>query len=169
MLIYFIGYIGAGKSSWGKKLAKELDYNFIDTRKIMEQKSGLSFAELLRNKELFIKLEQDALIEVSTMENTVVATSEMLPCRANNMDILNDTGTTFYLKAGLGCIMMKIGKKTDTIPMLQGIDHDFIPDFIKVELANRKPIYSKAKITYMARELNMEKLLMLFEDYNSSS
>lgn len=165
MLIYFIGYIAAGKSSWGKKLAKEFNYNYIDTREIMMQKSGLSFAELLQNKELYIKLEQEALSEVSKMKDTVVATSEMLPCRANNMDILNDTGTTFYLKAGLGCIMMKIGKKTNAIPMLQGIEHDFIPDFIKTELANRKPIYSKAKITYMARELNKEILLSLVNSY----
>lgn len=168
MLIYFIGYIAAGKSSWGKKLARELNYNFIDTREIMKQESGLTFAKLLQNKELFIKLEQDALSKVSKMDNTIVATSEMLPCRAENMIILNKTGITFYLKAGLGCIMMKIGKKTNSIPLLQGIDNNFIPDFIKMELANRKPIYSKANITYLARELNIKKLLLLIENYKSS-
>ena len=161
MLIYFVGYIAAGKSSWGKKLADELKYDFIDTRDIMMQESGLSFAELLQNKELFIKLEQKALSMVKTLSNTVVATSELLPCRADNMDVLNRTGITFYLRAGLGCIMMKIGKKTKTIPLLQGIDHDFIPDFIKMELANRKPFYDKAKVEYLERELSMEKLLEL--------
>ena len=162
MLIYFIGYITAGKSSWGQKLAKELNYNFIDTRKIMMQESGLTFAQLLQNRELFIELEQNALSEVSKLKNTVVATSELLPCRANNMDILNSTGITFYLKAGVGCIMMKLGNKASKIPLLQGIEHNFIPDFIKTELANRKPIYSKAQINYMARELSMEKLLSFF-------
>ncbi len=55
MLIYFIGYISAGKSKWGKKLAIELNYNFIDTRDIMMQESGLSFVELIQNRELNIK------------------------------------------------------------------------------------------------------------------
>lgn len=164
MLIYFIGYIAAGKNKWGKKLTKELDYDFVDTREIMMQKSGLSFTELLQNKELFIKLEQNALEEVSKMKNTVVATSELLPCRADNMEVMNNTGITFYLRAGLGCIMMKIGKKTKTIPLLQGIDPDFIPDFIRMELENRKPFYEKAKIEYLARELKMDKLLELINE-----
>jgi len=158
MLIYFIGYIAAGKNKWGKKLTKELDYDFVDTREIMMQESGLSFTELLQNKELFIKLEQKALEEVSKMKNTVVATSELLPCRADNMKVMNNTGI------GLGCIMMKIGKKTKTIPLLQGIDPDFIPDFIRMELENRKLFYEKAKIEYLTRELKMDKLLELINE-----
>lgn len=159
MLIYFIGYIAAGKNKWGKRLAKELGYDFIDTREIMMEASGLTFAELLQNKELYIKLEQKALDTVSKMKNSVVATSEMLPCRGNNMEVMNNTGITFYLRAGLGCIMMRVGKDTNRYPMLRGIDPDFIPDFIRMELENRKPFYEMAKIEYLARELKMEKLL----------
>jgi len=158
MLIYFIGYIAAGKNKWGKSLAEELNHNFVDTREIMEQKAGLPFAALLQNKELFIKLEQQTLLEVSVMKDTVVATSELLPCRANNIDILNNTGITFYLRAGLGCIMMRIAKRTHEIPFLRGIEHNFIPDFIKMELENRKVFYEQAKISYLARELTMSKL-----------
>jgi len=165
MIIYFIGYIAAGKNKWGQKLAKELNYNFVDTREIMEQKSGLPFGALLQNKELFIKLEQEALNEVSVMKNTVVATSELLPCRANNMEILNNTGITFYLRAGLGCIMMRIAKRTQEIPFLVGMDHDFIPDFIRMEMENRKPFYEQAKISHLARELNMKKLMELLKEH----
>lgn len=164
MLIYFVGYIAAGKNKWGKKLAKEYGYNFVDTREIMEHKSGLSFAELLQNKDLYISLEQEALAEVSVMKNTVVATSEMLPCRADNMSVLNNTGITFFLRAGLGCIMMKIAKRTKKIPYFRGLDNDFIPDFIKMELDNRKPYYQQAKYVYLARELTMSKLLELLDN-----
>ncbi len=166
MLIYFIGYLAAGKAKWGKKLAKELGYDFVDTREMMMEVSGFTFVELLRNKELFIKLEQVAMDEVLKMKNTVVATSELLPCRGNNMEIMNKTGLTFYLRAGLGCIMMRVGKNTNKYPMLRGIDPDFIPDFIRMELENRKPFYEKAKIEYLARELNMEKLLKLIKDHS---
>jgi shikimate kinase len=167
MLIYFVGYLAAGKAKWGKRLAEELGYNFVDTREMMMQASGLDFFTLLQNKELFIKLEQEALEQVSKMKDTVVATSELLPCRGNNMEILNRSGITFYLRAGLGCIMMRIGKDTNKYPMLRGIDPDFIPDFIRMELENRKPFYEKAKIEYLARELKMKKLLELIENQNS--
>ncbi len=161
MLIYFIGYIAAGKNKWGKKTAEELNYNFVDTREIMEQMSGMTFGALLQNKDLFIQFEQAALAEVSVLENTVVATSELLPCRADNMEILNKTGITFYLRAGLGCIMMRIGKRTQEIPFLVGMDHDFIPDFISMELDNRKPFYLQADINYLSKELNLKKLKSL--------
>ena len=167
MLIYFIGYLAAGKAKWGKKLAEELGYDFVDTREMMMEVSGLTFFELLRNKELFIKLEQEALEQVSQMKNTVVATSELLPCRGNNMEIMNSTGITFYLRAGLGCIMMRVSKNKDRYPMLRGIDADFIPDFIRMELENRKPFYEKAKIEYLARELKMKKLLELINEDES--
>ena len=167
MLIYFVGYLAAGKAKWGKRLAEELGYNFVDTREMMMQASGLDFYTLLQNKELFIKLEQEALEQVSKMKDTVVATSELMPCRGNNMDVMNSTGITFYLRAGLGCIMMRVGKDTNKYPMLRGIDPDFIPDFIKMELENRKPFYEKAKIEYLARELKMKKLLELIENQNS--
>ncbi len=164
MLIYFIGYIAAGKNKWGKKLAQELNYDFVDTRQIMEQRSGIKFEKLLKNKGLYIKYEQDALDEVSVLKNTVVATSEMLPCRGDNMEVLNATGITFYLRAGLGCIMMRIAKRTQDIPYLAGVDQNFIPDFINMELNNRKPFYNKAKINFLARELNMEKLKKLLSE-----
>ncbi len=169
MLIYFIGYIAAGKNKWGRALAKQYNYNFVDTREIMEHKSGLSFAELLQNKDLYIRLEQETLLEVSVMKNTVVATSEMLPCRTNNIEILNNTGVTFFLRAGLGCIMMKIAKRINEIPYLKGIDNDFIPDFIKMELNNRKPFYEQAKINYLARELTINKLLELLAKFKNDN
>jgi shikimate kinase len=168
MLIYFIGYLAAGKEKWGRKLAKRLEYDFIDTREMMMDASGLDFFTLLQNKELFIKLEQEVLNKVSKLKNTVVATSELLPCRGNNMEIMNNTGITFYLRAGLGCIMMRIGKNTNKYPMLRGIDPDFIPDFIKMELENRKPYYEKANIRFLARELNEKKLLELLKPFMDS-
>ena len=159
MRVYFLGYIAAGKKSWGQKLAKELNLNFVDTREIMEAKSGLSFGELLKQKDLYIRLEQEALAEVSVMENVVVATSEMLPCRGDNMDVLNKTGITFFLRAGLGCIMMKIAKDTDAIPYLKGMDPDIIPDFIKMEIDNRKEFYNKADLVYLSRYLKLNMLV----------
>ncbi len=159
MLIYFIGYIRAGKNKWGQKLAKELNYNFLDTRDLMEERTGKTFAELLTNKDLYIKTEQEIVSEIKEMKNTVIATSELLPCRSNNIDVLNNSGLTIYLRAGLGCIMMRIVKRKDTIPYLKGIDSDVIPDFINNELNIRKEFYEQAKINVLARELTMKKLL----------
>ena len=167
MTVYFVGYIEAGKNKWGKKLAKELNYNFVDTRELMQERTGLTYAELLLHKELFIKTEQEIVNEIVTLKNTVVATSELLPCRANNMERLNKAGITFYLRAGLGCIMMRISLLHNDISMLKGIDPDVVPDFIVAELNRRGPFYSQAKINTLGRYLKMPKLLEMLEDFKS--
>jgi len=167
MIVYFIGYIEAGKNKWGQKLAKELNCNFLDTRVLMQERTGKTYSELLSDKELFISTEQQIVEEISKIENTIVATSELLPCRNNNMDILNKNGTTVYLRAGIGCIMMRISLRNNDIALLKGIDPNSVPDFINAELIRRKTFYEKAHINTLARELSFKKLLELIESKKS--
>jgi len=159
MLVFFVGYIETGKNRWGQKLAKELGYDFVDTRIIMEKISGHKYSHLLNDKNLYIQLEQETLEYVLNLENTVVATSELLPCRADNMDRLNAAGKTIFLRAGLGCIMMRISKLKNKIPLLQNIETNTVPDFIIMELKNRNPFYSKAKYIKLSREIRMKGIL----------
>ena len=159
MLVFFVGYVETGKNKWGQKLAKELGYEFVDTRIIMENMSGYNYGQLLNDKNLYIQLEQEALEYVLKLENTVVATSELLPCRADNMDRLNAAGKTIFLRAGLGCIMMKVSKQKSNIPLLKGVDTDIVPDFITMELKNRNPHYGKAKYIKLSREIRMKGIL----------
>ena len=167
MTVYFIGYIEAGKKKWGQKLAKELNHKFIDTRDLMQERTGKSYAELLADKELFIKTEQEIVEEIVNLKDTIVATSELLPCRADNMEKLNKNGITFFLRAGLGCVMMRVSLLHNDIPMLKGIDPDIVPDFVNSELNRRKPFYSQAKINTLGRYLTMKKLLKLLEEQNT--
>lgn len=159
MLVFFVGYVETGKNKWGQKLAKELGYDFVDTRIIMENMSGYNYGQLLNDKNLYIQLEQEALEYVLKLENTVVATSELLPCRADNMDRLNAAGKTIFLRAGLGCIMMRVSKIKKDIPLLKNIDTDIVPDFITMELKNRNPHYGKAQYIKLSREIRMKGIL----------
>ena len=159
MLIFFVGYIASGKRKWGQRLAQELQYNFVDTRELMEQKTGERYEKLLSNKEKFIIAEQAVLQDIIKLENTIVAVGEMMPCRNDNMEILKNAGLTFFLRAGLGCIMMKIPKKRHKIPMIQNIDPDFLPDFLQSEIERRKPYYKQAHINYLERDLRKPKLM----------
>ena len=159
MLIFFVGYIETGKNKWAKKLSQELGYDFVDTRIIMEEISGYKYSQLLNDKNLYIQLEQEALEHVLKLKNTVVATSELLPCRYDNMDRLNSAGKTIFLRAGLGCIMMRVSKTEKSIPLLSNIDTDIVPDFIAMELKNRNEFYNKAKYIKLSREIRMKGII----------
>ena len=80
--IFIIGYMGVGKTTVGKKLAKSLSLSFIDLDTYIESKyrktiAGL-FAEL--GEEDFRKIESKALRDVSLIENTVISTGGGAPC-----------------------------------------------------------------------------------------
>ena len=159
MRIFLVGFIETRKKFWGTKLAKELGYSFVDTRDMMAEKAAIPYSEILKDKVLYIKLEQEVLEEVLVLEDTVIATSELLPGRADNMDRLNEAGKTVFLRAGLGCIMMRVSKHKNEIPLLRGIDPDTVPDFISIELKRRNPVYMKAQFVKLSRELKMKELL----------
>ena len=159
MLVFIVGYLETGKNKWGQKLAKELECNFVDTRILMEELSGRKYSDLLNDKENYIKLEQEAFNHALSLENTVVATSELLPCRLDNMDRMNNAGKTIFLRAGLGCIMMRVSRIKTTPPLLKNINTDIVPDFIAMELKNRNPYYEKAQYNKLSREIKMKGIL----------
>ena len=61
-LIFLVGFMGCGKTSWGRKLAVGLEYEFIDLDHTLEAKAGATVAEYfaLHGEEAFRKLESDA-------------------------------------------------------------------------------------------------------------
>lgn len=165
MKIFLVGYVASGKRKWARRINEMYGIECIDTRELMAELSGMKYSDLLKSKDDFIKYEQQALDIVLQKENAVVVCGELLPCRADNMDRINQNGLSIYLRAGLGCIMMKLPKKKHLIPMIQGIDSDLLPDFIKMELTNRKPFYSKAKHNLLERELKKEQMKEIIDNY----
>ncbi len=165
MKIYLVGYIASGKRKWAKRIRDNYNLNCIDTRELMSEISGKEYAELLTDKESYIKYEQKAFEQVLKTKDTVVVCSELLPCRNDNMEVLKKDGLSIYMRAGLGCIMMKLPKRKHKIPLINGIDSDILPDFIKMELSNRKPYYLKAHENLLERELKKEQLFNIINKH----
>ena len=46
MLVFLVGYAGSGKSSLGRRLARELGVGFVDTDKLIEQSEGATIADI---------------------------------------------------------------------------------------------------------------------------
>ena len=49
-LIYFIGFMGCGKTTLGKKVANQLKYDFIDLDQLIEQRASLTINEIFKKK-----------------------------------------------------------------------------------------------------------------------
>ena len=98
--VVLIGFMGSGKTSAGQILAKEMGFDFIDTDKYIEDKVGMSVAEIFRTKgeEYFRDLETMALKGLlKSATHTVIATGDGMPIRTKNQKMLRKLGTVVYL------------------------------------------------------------------------
>jgi shikimate kinase len=81
-LLFFVGFMGCGKTTWSKKLAAKLDYEFIDLDHVLEEQAGMSIAEYFSSfgEDAFRELESEVLKQTKYPENAVISTGGGLPC-----------------------------------------------------------------------------------------
>jgi len=93
--------MGSGKTTVGKLLARSLSLEFIDLDAYIENKYRKTISALFAGKgeEEFRKIESQALHEVAQFEDVVISTGGGAPCYLDNMALMNQAGTTVYIKA----------------------------------------------------------------------
>ena len=90
MRIFLIGFMGCGKTTLGKKLARTLNYNFIDLDSYIENKTTEKITEIFDKKgeHYFRDLEKESLSEICKMDNMVLASGGGTPCFSDNMQTM---------------------------------------------------------------------------------
>lgn len=153
--IYLIGYMGAGKTTLGKRMAQIMNLSFIDIDKFIECKYHLTVPEIFakHGEEGFRKIEQKALLEVSDFENVVISTGGGVPCFFDNMDVMNNTGITLYIKAAPDELASRLRASKTVRPIVESkTDEELIP-FITEHLLERERYYNRAKISFFTEHL----------------
>lgn len=145
--IILIGYMGAGKTTVGKALAKELRMPFYDLDWYIESRMHKTVKAIFdeRGEAGFRKIEHNMLHEVAEFEDIIISCGGGTPCFFDNIDYMNRQGETVYLKATPEVLYghLKMGKTIR--PLLLNKTADEVRVFIREQLAQREPYYSKAK------------------------
>ena len=147
--IILIGYMGAGKTTIGRALAKELGIPFYDLdwyiESRMRKKVPQIFAE--RGEEGFRKIEHNMLHEVAEFENVIVSCGGGTPCFFDNIDYMNEQAMTVYLKADPDVLYDHLRMGRTERPLLTGKTPEELRLFIAEQLRQREPYYTKARYT----------------------
>ena len=145
--IIIVGYMGAGKTTVGKALAKTLGLEFYDLDWYIESRMRKTVSQIFAEKgeEGFRKIEHNMLHEVAEFEDVVISCGGGTPCFFDNMDYLNQQGDVIYLKARPDVLYkhLLMGKTERTL--IQGKTKEQLLEFINEQLAKREPYYTKAK------------------------
>ncbi|MBE6186274.1 MAG: shikimate kinase [Alistipes sp.] len=147
--IFLIGYMGCGKSSLGRKLAKAGGMEFMDMDSIIEQREGASISDIFhyQGEEYFRDAERALIEELGTAEgDMVISTGGGAPAWQNNMELMNSLGATIYLRRTAQQIASRLSPHgRQKRPKLRGLNDEELVAFMTTNMAEREPFYSKAK------------------------
>jgi shikimate kinase len=113
------GFMGTGKTTVGKKVAKELGMEFVDTDKEIEQVTGLAVSEIFsRYEEIRFRSEEQAAVRrLAQGDNRVIATGGGVVLNQDNMTHLRANGVVICLTATPEIIYERVRRKK-TRPLL---------------------------------------------------
>jgi len=157
--------MGSGKSTYGKKLAKALDYQFVDLDTKIEEETKKPIADWFANdgEEAFRDKEAEVLRSLSTAEKTVVATGGGAACYHNNMEWMNENGFTVYLKLLEPQLFKRLNNAKEERPLItENTDKD-LQLFIHEMLNERSRFYCAAQLIIQPEQFQPKNLVEYLE------
>ena len=147
--VILVGYMGAGKTTVGKALAKELGLQFYDLDWYIESRMHKTVPQIFaeRGEEGFRLIEHNMLHEVAEFEDVVLSCGGGTPCFFDNMDYMNGQGDVVYLSAEPEVLYKHLLMGKTERPLLKNKTPEELIAFIKEQLKIREKFYTQAKHT----------------------
>jgi len=141
--IALIGFMGAGKSAAGRALAAKLDMEFIDLDSLIEQKAGISIADIFARdgEPAFRRMEAEAAARVAGLVKKVIACGGGVVLEQKNIGLLRKSSIIVYLAAGRDILLRRILHSQKRRPLLEVAEPATAIDGL---LKYRRPLYEKA-------------------------
>ena len=161
MRIFLVGFMGAGKSVVGRRLAKSLNLSFYDLDEEIESHYKMSVSAIFQkyDEACFRKLETSVLESFSSKDNFVLSCGGGTPCFGENMAFMKSIGTTIYIKLPADELVGRISSSYHKRPLTEGKSDEELASYVDAMLKKREPFYSMAKITVDASETDKETLV----------
>ena len=155
--IIITGFMGTGKSEVAKQLACKLKMEFIDMDRIIEERRGMSIADIFagHGENYFREQENKLVKELSQKENKVIATGGGTLLSSYNAGILSQTGEIICLYADSQTIYNRVNKKNNR-PLLKG---ENILNEINRLLEERNKVYNNFTIKIDTTNLSVQEVV----------
>ncbi|MFA8299748.1 MAG: shikimate kinase [Hyphomicrobiales bacterium] len=160
MKVFLIGFMGAGKTTIGKKLARLLNYTFIDLDKVIEDEYKITINSIFEryDEKAFRKMERKMLFSTLKNKDVVISVGGGTPCFFDNMDIINKNGLSIYLRLHPKSAYTRLINSKKTRPLVNELEEEELLQYITNKLKERERFYLKAKMVVKGESLNEKQL-----------
>lgn len=148
MRIFLIGFMGSGKTTWGKKLGELLHLKFIDLDQAIEERTNMDINGIFQNKgeSYFRKIEAVCLRELAMEDNLIIACGGGTPCFHDNISSMNALGVTIWLNTPKKVIVSRLLEEAEHRPLVRNLDPEQLNEFIEDKLEERMQYYGQAQV-----------------------
>jgi len=153
--IFLVGFMGAGKTTVGRALARHLGYDFYDLDELITALTGKSVQEIFVDvgEDGFRKLESRAIQTCGDFVRAVVALGGGAYVSEQNRAVLRSIGNTVWLDCPLEVCLQRVSGD-ESRPLLGNADQ------MKLLLAERRESYAEADYIIRAGDRSPEDLVL---------
>jgi len=162
MKIFLLGFMGSGKTHWGRQISQKLKLRFFDLDEEIVSHAGKSISEIFaeNGEEYFRLLEKDILhILAESHESFVMACGGGTPCFFNNIEYMNKTGTTAWVHTSVESLFSRLLAEKDKRPLIRDLGDDQLKGFIIKKYADRKMYYEQADVVVEEENITLEQMV----------
>ena len=133
---FLIGFMGTGKSHWGKLWAAANKLTFIDLDELIEQDEQTTIAEIfeVKGEAYFRNLEKEALRKCGDLQNTLIACGGGTPCFFENMQWMNEHGATIWIDEKIDILVSRLIREKSHRPLVSDLNENELKHFLSTQL-----------------------------------
>jgi len=162
MKIFLIGFMGSGKTHWGRKWADHHGMAFTDLDALIEQAQHQTISAIFEEKgEAHFRELEAATLRSLTDTAGIIACGGGAACFHNNMPWMNEHGICVYLSASPQQLLDQVMGEREQRPLIKKLNKAELLFFIEQKLKEREPFYKQAEISLPIESLAIQSL----EDY----
>ncbi len=151
--VYFMGFMGTGKSKVGRAFARILGWPFADADDLIADRAGMPIEEIFKQKgeEFFRALEDEIVDEISRRSQWVISLGGGAVLREANWEKLQASGLTICLEASLEVLASRLSRKHNR-PLVRGLSGEALQNRIQELYSERAHAYARAHYHFQSRE-----------------
>lgn len=166
MKVILLGYMYSGKTTVGRKLASILNLPFYDLDHYFEETYKISVKDFFDkyDERAFRDIERRCMLEILSQDKLVLSTGGGTPCFFDNMEVINRSGISVYLKMDPTSIVHRAIHSKNPRPLFKSIAQEELPEFILRHIEEREKYYLRAQHIFKGENADVASLASLLRN-----
>ena len=160
MKIFLVGYMASGKSTLGKRLARQLGLTFRDLDHEIEGNLQTTIPEIFtkEGEEGFREIEKRELHRLLQEDDYLLSTGGGTPCFYDNLEVMKKAGVVVFLEVSPTAIVHRLMNAKTVRPLVAGKSKEELNQFVESHLSERLPHYQQAHLTIRGGALSADEM-----------